>query len=263
MAKSLERSGREARGIGGGGPGVGEGTKPPGAGFESFRSVTISSSLLSDLFILNERADLTTLSGSWSGGSFRTGCEGSFLAVGLAGVLGGSDGSWGGRAFSILVTFGIDFVPTNGIRAFSIARSERWGREGNVDGLKAGGIIRPPFGERVLEAEVLAVPSERIDAEDIVEIVEANDSEESRLISWPPEGRLGGRAGDSCKESFRGGSLGGGFGLDGFEMDWPVRVMVGGGSIPFRLGPLGSLPMPLIEMECCPNVGATLIELLL
>lgn len=183
--------------------------------------------------------------------------------MGLAGVLGGSDGSLGGRAFSILVTFGVDFVPTKGIRAFSVARSERWGREGNVEELKAGGIIRPPSVERVIEVEVLAFPSERIDAEDIVEIVEANDSEDSRLISCPPEGRLGGRAGDNCKDSFRGGSLGGGFGLDGFEMDWPVRVMVGGGSMPFRFGPLGSLPMPFIETECCPSVGATLIELLL
>ncbi|MCJ1345225.1 hypothetical protein MMC31_003431 [Peltigera leucophlebia] len=166
--------------------------------------------------------------------------------------------------FSILVTFGVDFVPTKGIRAFSVARSERWGREGNVEELKAGGIIRPPSVERVIEVEVLAVLFERMDVEDIVEIVEANDSEDSRLISCPPpEGRLGGRAGDSCKDSFRGGSLGGDFGLDGFETDWPVRVMVGGGSIPFRFGPLGSLPMPLTEMECCPNVGATLIELLL
>ena len=85
--------------------------------------------------------------------------------------------------------------------------------------LKAGGIIRPPSVERVIEVEALAVPSERIDAEDIVEIVEASDSVEPRLASCPPEGCLGGKAGDSCKDSFRGGNLGGGFGLDGFETD--------------------------------------------
>lgn len=180
--------------------------------------------------------------------------------MGLAGVLGGSDGSLGGRAFSSLVTFGVDFVPTEGIRALSVARSERWGREGNVEELKAGGIIRPPSVERATAFEVLAVPSERIDAEDIVGVVEAN---ESHLTSCPPEGCLGGKAGDSCKDSSRGGNLGGGFGLDGFETDWPVRVIVGGGSTPFRFGPLGSLPTPFIEMECCPSVGATLIEWLL
>ena len=37
---------------------------------------------------------------------------------------------------------------------------------------------------------------------------------------------------------------------------WPVRVIVGGGRTPLRLGPLGSLPIPLLEGD----VAVTVVE---
>lgn len=114
--------------------------------------------------------------------------------------------------------------------------------------MKTGGTIRSPFIDGVLEADVLAVPFDRPEIEEMFEIVDEIDSVESRLARLP-EGRLGGREGEGCEDCVRGGSRGGGIGLAGFETAWPVRVMVGGGRTPFRLDPLGSLPIPFFEME--------------
>ena len=43
-----------------------------------------------------------------------------------------------------------------------------------------------------------------------------------------------------------------------------MRIMfVGGGSTPSLLGPLGSLPMPLLASMLCPNGWATVVDWLL
>lgn len=117
-----------------------------------------------------------------------------------------------------------------------------------MEGLNAGGTIRSPFMDGVLEVDVLAVPFDMPEIDDMFEMVDAMDSAESRRARFP-DGRLGGKAGDGCADGVRGGSRGGGVGLGGFETAWPVRIMVGGGRTPFRLDPLGSLPIPFCEME--------------
>jgi len=83
----------------------------------------------------------------------------------------------------------------------------------------------------------------------MVETIEDIDSTESRLLSWS-DGLRGGRAGEGCDcgtEGFLGGSFGGVALSVGLLTLCPVRVMIGGGRTGGRLGPLGSLPMPL----CC------------
>ena len=110
----------------------------------------------------------------------------------------------------------------------------------------------------VLDADVLAVPLDIADIEDIFEIVEDTDSLEPRLASWS-EGLLGGRAGDGCDECCLGGNRGGGWGLAVCCGAAPVRVMVGGGRTPFLRGPLGSLPTPLFAFEVSRPVVETLL----
>lgn len=75
--------------------------------------------------------------------------------------------------------------------------------------------MRSPFMDGVLEADVLAVPFERPEMDEMDETVDAIDSVESRRVRFP-DGRLGGRDGDGCDDSVRGGSRGGGVGLAGF-----------------------------------------------
>lgn len=89
------------------------------------------------------------------------------------------------------------------------------------------------------------MPFDKAEIEETLEVMEAMDSLESRLLSGS-EGLLGGRAGEGCVELLRGGSRGGGAGLGAF---WPVRVIVGGGRIPSLRTPLGSFPMLLLTGE--------------
>jgi len=67
----------------------------------------------------------------------------------------------------------------------------------------------------VLDAEVLAVPFESADIDEIFEKVEDMDSLESRRINCCSEGLRGGNAGDGCDEDCLGGSRGGGVGFGG------------------------------------------------
>ena len=204
-----------------------------------------------------DNADLATTAGGCSGGSLGAGPKGSFLG----GILGGSDGICGDGT-STVITLGVDLLALNGILCLSLSDLGRLGgRGGRVEGLKTGAIIRPACIDGVRDAEVLAVSFDRAETEDMFEIVDAIDSVDSRLPRCP-EGRLGGSDGDGCDEGVRGGSLGGGVGLVGFETAWPVRLMVGGGRTPFRPGPLGSLPMPFFKTAWSPKVGVTLMELL-
>ena len=122
------------------------------------------------------------------------------------------------------------------------------GRGGSLAGSNTGAILLPPSIEGVREADVRAVPLERAEIEEIFEVVEAIDSIESRLLSGS-EGLLGGRAGEHWVESLRGGSRGGGVGFGEGAIFCPVRVIVGGGRTPSRLGPLGTLPIALVEAE--------------
>ena len=93
------------------------------------------------------------------------------------------------------------------------------GSGGSVEGLNAGGIIRSAFIDGVLEADVLAVPFDMFDIFERVErfeTVEAIDSLESLRLRVP-DCLLGGKDGDACEDDVRGGNLGGGVGLVGFE----------------------------------------------
>ena len=116
-----------------------------------------------------------------------------------------------------MVTLGVDFAPFNCILCLSISRVGRLeGRGGRLEGLKAGGTIRSPFIDGVLEAGALAVPFESPEIDEMFEIVDEFDSVESRRVRFP-EGRLGGREGDGCEDGVRGGSRGGGVGRAGLE----------------------------------------------
>ena len=64
----------------------------------------------------------------------------------------------------------------------------------------------------VLEPEVLAVPFDNADVDDMVEMDEM-DSLESRLVNCCSEGRRRGKAGEGREEGCLGGSRGGGTGL--------------------------------------------------
>ena len=120
------------------------------------------------------------------------------------------------------------------------------GKGGSFVGSNTGAITRVLVSiEGVLEADVLAVPLDKAEIEETLEVMEAMDSLESRLLSGS-DGLLGGRAGEGCVELLRGGSRGGGAGFGAF---WPVRVTVGGGRIPSLLGPLGSFPILLLTDE--------------
>lgn len=107
--------------------------------------------------------------------------------------------------------------------------------------------------EGVREVDVLAVPLDRADMEETLEVVEAIDSLESRLLNGSV-GLLGGSAGDGWVEFLRGGSRGGGVGFGGWATFWPVRVIVGGGRRPSLLGPLGSFPTALLDGEVVTSV---------
>ena len=208
LAWSLERSGRVPKGTGGGAP---AGTEATG-GFDPLRSASLVLSL-SGLFAPLDNADLAGRNvGGCSGGSLLAGPVDS-----RAGVLGGSDGIGRGGEISTVVTLGVDFAPFSGILCLSTSPVGRFGgRGGRLEGLKAGGTMRSPFIDGVLEADVLAVPFERPEMDETFEMVDATDSVESRLVRFP-DGRLGGSDGDGCDDGVRGGSRGGGVGLAGFE----------------------------------------------
>ena len=122
------------------------------------------------------------------------------------------------------------------------------GNGGKVAGSKTGALILPASSEGALDPEVLPPPFDKVDIEEMVDDI---DSFEAFLLGCCSDGRRGGKAGDGCVDCLLVGSLGGGAGagagLDGGSTFWPVRTMsVGGGRIPFLLGKLGSLPMPLV-----------------
>ena len=155
-------------------------------------------------------------------------------------------GTW--RTSCTDTTLGVDLADLSGTLPFSTCcvGVRFGGRGGSFAGSKTGAIRLPPSIEGVREADVRAVPLESAEIEEIFEVVEAIDSIESRLLSGS-EGLLGGRAGENCVESLRGGRRGGGVGFGDWAIFCPVRVIVGGGRTPSRLGPLGTLPMVLLE----------------
>lgn len=108
----------------------------------------------------------------------------------------------------------MDFTVFSGALPFSTScvAVRFGGRGGSFAGSKTGAILLPPSIDGVRDADVLAVPLERADIEEMLEVVEAMDSLESRLLN-ASEGLLGGRAGDGCVEFLRGGRRGGGVGL--------------------------------------------------
>lgn len=120
-------------------------------------------------------------------------------------VLGGSDGASLSAEDSV-VTLGDDFVPVRGSLCLSVICFGRLGgRGGWLEGLKAGGIIRPPSMDGVLEVDILTAPFDKFE---IFEVIEFIDSLDSRRPSVP-DGLLGGRDGDTCEVTVLGGSLGG------------------------------------------------------
>lgn len=193
LAWILERSGRDARGTGGGFPVLG--VEPMFA--ELGISLTAFAALSSGLFMPYDKADLAGMGGGCSGGSFRANPKDSFLA----GVLGGSDGIFCVDGTSTVTTLGVDLLALKGILCFPLSELGRLGgRGGRVEGSKTGAIIRPASIDGVLDAEVLAVPFDRPETEDMFETVDAIDSVESRLPRCP-EGRLGGNDGDGFDEA--------------------------------------------------------------
>jgi len=266
VTMTLERSGRDASGTGGGAPGFGI----EGLGALSLGLFAVLES--SCLFIPYERADLTGLGGDSSTETLRVCAVGS----GLVGLLGGSAGVVAGGVISTVATLGDDFVDVSDILLFSaslypgnafdfsislylfsIASFVRLGGNGGkVAGSKTGAFTLPASIEGVLDPGVVAAPFERVE---MVEMVDEIDSFEAFLPSCCccSEGLRGGRAGEGCVDCLLVGNLGGGTGVGfrGWSTFWPVRTMfVGGGSTPFLFGRLGSLPMPLFESPLCPYV---------
>ena len=130
-------------------------------------------------------------------------------------------------------------------------------------GSKTGAFTLPASIEGVLEPGVLLTP---FDIVDMVEMVDDMDSLEAFLLSGCSDGRREGRAGEGWVEGFLIGKLGrgAGAGFAGCSIFCPVRIMlVGGGSTPFLLGRLGSLPMPLLESLLPPYVCGAVMEWLL
>ena len=127
-----------------------------------------------------------------------------------------------------------------------------------MEGSNTGALTLLPSIEGVLECTVLVIPFERADMEEMFEKVEEIDSFDAFLdICRVSDGLLGGSAGEGCVDIFLAGNLGGGAGAGfaGSETICPVRTMfAGGGNTPFLLGPLGSLPMPLLDSLLNPEV---------
>ena len=275
MTCNLDISGRDARGIGGGAPflcGDGLGTLPLTPFVVAWSSA---------LFIPKERAGLAGIGGGCSARCFL----GASTDACRAGLLGGSAGIVGRGATSTVATCGVDFVAFNGSLAlsaslcpgnafdfstswyrFSVSSFVRFGGNGgNVAGSKTGAFTLLLISmEGILLVCVLAVPFDRADIDEMFEMVEETDSFEAFLLSCS-EGLRGGRAGDGWECFFLEGSLGGGAtaGFVGCATTWPVRMMfVGGGSTPSLLGPLGSLPMPMLAILLFPKgcTTATLVD---
>ena len=208
-ASILERSGRDDRGIGGGALPAGEG---PGLGALTFRPFGYGSPSLS---IPADMADLAPIGGESRGGNFLCGGTGP-VDSGLAGLRGGSDGMAGGDT-SAVITLGVDFADFNGALAFPIScvGVRFGGSDGSLAGSYTGAIILPESIDGVLDPEVLAVPFDSADIDDMFEMVEDTDSLESRLVNCCSEGLRGGKAGEGRDEGCLGGSRGGGVGFDG------------------------------------------------
>ena len=111
----------------------------------------------------------------------------------LVGVRGGSAGVFGGGASSMVVTVGVDFVTFSGTRALvvSCVGVRFGGKGGRFAGSKAGAIFLPASTDGVLDPDVLVVPLDMAETE---EMLEAIDSLESRLVN--------------CSDGFRGGNAG-------------------------------------------------------
>ena len=145
-----------------------------------------------------------------------------------------------------MTTLGVDFADFSDPLPSASVGVRFGGKGGSFVASYTGAITRALVSiEGVLEADVLAVPLDKAEIEETLEVMEAMDSVESRLLSGS-DGLLGGRAGEGCVELLRVGSRGGGAGLGGF---WPVRVIVGGGRMPSLATPLGSFPMLLLTGE--------------
>lgn len=104
------------------------------------------------------------------------------------------------------------------------------GKGGKADGSNSGARIA-----KRSDRDVIDVPFDLADTDDLVVLIELIDSFDSRLLKVMFEGRLGGRAGD-CSEGFRGGKVG----------PWDNCVDVLGGSaglevpsIPYATAPVG------------------------
>ena len=195
-----------------------------------------------------DNADPAGIVGGSRGGSFLVGGGFTNSCVGARGGREGVGGIW--RTSCTDTTLGVDLADLSGTLPFSTCcvGVRFGGRGGSFVGPNTGAIFLPPSIEGVREAAVRAVPLESAEIEEMFEVVEAMDSIESRLLS-DSVGLLGGRAGENCVESLRGGRRGGGVGFGGWAAFCPVRVMVGGGSTPSRLGPSGTLPMALFDGE--------------
>lgn len=162
----------------------------------------------SGLFIPNPRADRA--GGGSRGGSFLEG--GPPAESCLLGVRGGNEGVLGGATNSLVVTLGVDLVVFSGTRAWfvSCVGVRLGGSGGRLAGSKTGAIFLPASTEGVLGSEVLEVPFEIADREDMLEAI---DSLESRLDSCS-DGRRGGKVGQAWTEGCLGGNRGGGVGLE-------------------------------------------------
>ena len=193
-----------------------------------------------------DNADPAGIVGGSRGGSLLVGGGFTHSCVGARGGREGVGGTW--RTSCTDTTLGVDLADLSGTLPFSTCcvGVRFGGRGGRFAGSNFGGILLPPSIEGVREADVRAVPLESAEIEEIFEVVEAMDSIESRRLSGS-EGLLGGRAGDNFVESLRGGRRGGGVGFGGWAIFCPVRVIVGGGRTTSRLGPLGALPIALLE----------------
>ena len=191
LAWILDRSGLEARGIGGGAAAL------EGEGLGTLPLTPSECSSVSALFVPKERAGLAGVGGGCSSGVlFRSLPDPCVVAR-----LGGSAGVAGGGNTSTVATRCVDLFPFDDVLAlsaslypgkafdfsmswyrFSMSSFVRFGGSGgNVGGSNIGAFtLLPASIEGVLAVYVLAVPLDRVD---IVEMVEDTDSLDAFLLS--------------------------------------------------------------------------------
>ncbi len=167
-------------------------------------------------------------------GATSTPLLGVVVLVGFEATFALSASLWLGKALDLSIS----------LYRFSTSSLVRFGGSGGRELASYAGafILVAVSMEGVLACHGFGAP---FDVMEMVDIVEATDSLEAFRLSWS-DGLRGGRAGDSCADSFLWGGLRGGAGLNfGFSAcSCPVRTMlVGGGRTPSFRGPLGSLPM--------------------